>query len=312
MKLTKYAHYLPYLAGIGVALTWGMSFTFTRGALDYLPPFHLLGLRFALAVFAMALLRFLGVIRIKVALSDYISLIPLALFQPLLYFSTETIGILLTSASYSGMMIAIIPILVAIFAAIFLKESPTKKQMFFIIASVSGVIFVIYMDAQAVFGVNPVGTVFLMITVLAGAGYNITSRKASVNHPPLRTTWVMMVFGAVIFNLIAVGEHLATGNINEYIAPLQTVDVWVAVFYLGVVSSIGGFFLYNYVLSKITATQGAVFANIITVVAITGGVIFHGETLFWYHLIGTTLILAGVWGTNYFAPSPPAVKTHQK
>jgi len=301
--LTNFSRYLPYIAGIGVALTWGMSFTFTRGALDHLPPFHLLGLRFAMAVFAMALLRVMGIIKIKVTPADYVYLFPLALFQPILYFSAETTGILLTSASYSGMMIAVIPIFVAIFAALILKEYPNRAQLIFIIASVSGVIFIVYMDAQAIIGVNPIGTLFLMVAVMAGAGYNIASRKASFNHPPLRTTWVMMVVGAVVFNLITIGQHLAAGSLEAFIAPMQKMEVWTAILYLGVFSSVGAFFMYNFVLSKITATQGSVFANLVTVIAIAGGVIFRGETVFWYHLIGTAAILAGVWGTNYFAPT---------
>lgn len=292
--------YLPYLAGIGVALTWGFSFMFTRGALDYLAPFHLLGLRFAAAVSAMGLLRILGIIKIRVNPSDYISLMPLALFQPIAYFAFETTGVLLTSASYSGMMIAIIPIIVAILAAVILREHPTRLQLVFIIASVGGVIFIIFMDNQSIAGVNPLGTLALLGAVVAAACYNIASRKASANHPPLRTTWVMMVVGAVVFNLVAVSRHYAAGNVGAYFAPMA--ELWVSILYLGVVSSVAAFFMYNYVLSKVTAAQGAVFANMVTVVAITAGVVFRGEVVFWYHLVGTAAILAGVWGTNQFAP----------
>jgi len=295
--------YLPYLAGVGVALTWGFSFMFTRGALDYLTPFHLLGLRFAAAVLAMALLRMLGIIRIIVTPKDYLSLLPLAFFQPILYFSSETIGVLLTSASYAGMMIAIIPIFVAILSVFFLHEYPNRLQVLFIIASVTGVIFIIYMDTQSITGVNPLGTLALLGAVAAAAGFNIASRKASVNHPPIQTTWVMMVFGAVIFNSIALTQHLLAGNVETYLGKIG--DLWMTIVYLGVVSSVAAFFLYNYVLSKITATQGSVFANMVTVVAIAAGVTFRGETVFWYQLVGTAAILTGVWGTNRFAPSPP-------
>jgi len=298
--LATITNYLPYLAGIGVALTWGFSFMFTSGALDHLPPFHLLGLRFATAVTAMFILRVLGVVNIKVKPADYLNLLPLALFQPILYFSTETTGILLTSSSYSGMMIAIIPIFVAILAAIILHEYPNLYQLFFILASVTGAIFIIYMDAQSIAGVNPVGTVFLLLAVIAAAGFNIASRKASVNHPPLRTTWVMMVVGAVVFNTISLIQHISDGNMDAYFAPLP--EIWTAVIYLGVISSVAAFFMYNYVLSKIRASQASVFANMVTVVAIAAGVTFRGEVVFWYHLTGTAAILLGVWGTNYFAP----------
>lgn len=294
--------YLPYLAGIGVALTWGLSFMFTRGALDYLPPFHLLGLRFAAAAGAMAILRMVQVIRIRVTLADYKNLLPLAFFQPLLYFFSETMGIQLTSASYAGMMIAAIPIFVAILSVFLLREYPSRLQLLFIIASVAGVIFIIYMDSQSIAGVNPLGTAALLGAVIAAACYNIASRKASAKYSPLETTWVMMVVGAVTFNTIALGQNLVAGTVSSYLAPLS--ELWTSVLYLGVISSVGAFFLYNYVLSKVTATQASVFANMVTVVAISAGVIFRGEVVFWYQLLGTAAILAGVWGTNRYAPKP--------
>lgn len=293
-------HYLPYLAGVGVALSWGFSFMFTRGALDYLDPFHLLGLRFASAVAAMTLLRILGLIHIRISIADYIRLLPLALFQPILYFTAETTGVLLTSASYSGMMIAIIPIFVAIFGALFLGEHPSRLQILFIITSVSGVIFIIIMDNRSIEGVNPLGTLALLGAVIAASGYNIASRKASVNYRPVQTTWVMMVVGAVVFNAVTFVQQASTGSFENYL-PTDP-GIWMSVIYLGVISSVAAFFLFNFVLSKVTAAQGAIFVNLVTVVAIATGVIFRGETVFWYHLAGTAAVLAGIWGTNRFSP----------
>ncbi|MDW7739135.1 MAG: DMT family transporter [Bacillota bacterium] len=292
--------YLPYLAGIGVALTWGFSFMFTRSALDQLSPFHLLGLRFAAAAGAMLLLRLFKIITIDIIPADYISLLPLAVFQPILYFSAETAGVMLTSASYSGMMIAAIPIFVAIFSAFILREYPSKLQVFFIIASVSGVVFIVFMDNQSITGVNPLGTLALLGAVMAAACYNISSRKASVYYNPLQLTWVMMVVGAIVFNAVSLVQHIMDGRINQFLTPLA--DQWLTIIYLGVASSVAAFFMYNFMLSKIAATRGSVFANMVTVVAIAAGVIFRGETVYWYHLIGTAAILAGVWGTNRFSP----------
>ncbi len=294
--------YLPYLAGSGVALTWGLSFMFTRGALDAISPFHLLGLRFAAAAIAMILLRVLGIIKIKISLNDYIYLMPLSIFQPILYFSAETTGIMLTSASYTGMIIAAIPIVVAIFSAAVLQEYPNRMQVFFIISSVSGVMFIVFMDNQSIEGVNPLGTLALLGAVAAAACYNIASRKASATYSPLQTTWVMMIVGAVSFNAIAITQSIIADEITLYFAPLT--ELWLSVLYLGVASSVAAFFLFNYVLSKVPATQGAVFVNMVTVVAIAAGVIFMGESIYWYHLIGTAAILLGIWGTNRFAPPP--------
>lgn len=298
---------LPYLAGTGVALAWGLSFLFTKGALDYLEPFHLLGLRFAAALLTMSLLRVAGIIRIKITMVDYLRLLPLAIFQPILYFSAETMGVLLTSASYSAMMIAAIPIVVAILGSTLLREKPNRIQILFIIASVAGVIFIIMMDNQSITGINPLGTVALIGAVVSAGFYNIFSRKASTGYTPLQITWVMMVVGGLAFNFIAIVQHLQAGNLGSYLEPLS--GIWLSIVYLGVASSVGAFFLYNFLLSKVTASQASVFANLITVVAIAGGVIFRGETVTWYHLIGTAAILAGVWGTNRFSQKAEPLNT---
>ena len=291
--------YLPYLAGLGIALAWGLSFLFTKGVLDYLSPFHLLGLRFAAAFMAMFILRALNLIRISLSFSDYIRLLPLAIFQPILYFSAETAGIMLTSASYAAMMIASIPIFVAILGTVMLNEHPNRMQFLFILASVAGVVFIIIMDNQAVTTINPLGTVALLGAVIAAAFYNIFSRKASATYTPLQTTWVTMIVGAILFNLIALTQNYFSGTISLYLQPLG--QIWPSIVYLGVASSVGAFFLFNYLLSKVAASQASVFANLITVVAIAAGITFRGETFTWYHLIGTAAILGGVWGTNHYA-----------
>lgn len=296
--------YSPYFAGLGFATIFGFSFMFTRGALDYISPFHLLGLRFATAITIMTVLRLVGLIKIKLQWSDYRALLPLAIFQPLIYFAAETTGVQLTSSSQAGMMIAVIPIFVTILAATVLKEKPMPLQLPFIFASVGGVFFIMAMQSQNGAGSSNIGSLLLMVAVLAAACYNIASRHASQRYSPLQTTWVMMTVGAVIFNVIAITQSLNAGNIASYFYPLH--QIWPAVAYLGILSSVLAFFLINYSLSKLTASQSSVFANLVTVISIVAGVLFRNEPFYWYHAVGAAAILIGVYGTNRFAKATTA------
>jgi len=70
--------------------------------------------------------------------------------------------------------------------------------------------------------------------------------------------------------------------------------------YLGILSSVVAYFLANYTLSKIEASRSAVFANISTIVSIVAGVVVLHESFQVYHVIGSIMILVGVWGTNYY------------
>lgn len=296
--------YRPYLAGIGFSIIFGFSFMFTRGALDYLAPFHLLGLRFGVAATLMVLLRLVGLIRFSVKPADYRALLAVALFSPLIYFPIETVGIQLTSSSYAGMFIAVIPI-VTVLAALLIREYPARLQLPFIFASVAGVIFIFLMQNNDPAGSSIWGSLALLGAVMAASFYNVASRSTSRRYSPIQRTWVMMTAGAVFFNSVALAQHAAAGNITLYFQPLT--QAWPAIAYLGVLSSVVAFFLINYTLSYISAVQGSVFANMVTVIAIAAGVFILGEDFHWYHILGAAAILAGVWGTNRFAPAP-AVK----
>jgi drug/metabolite transporter (DMT)-like permease len=57
--------------------------------------------------------------------------------------------------------------------------------------------------------------------------------------------------------------------------------------------------LTNYILSKIEASKMSVFSNLGTVISIVAGVIFLKEEIFYYHIIGSILIVGGVIGTNF-------------
>ncbi|AKL96269.1 permease of the drug/metabolite transporter (DMT) superfamily [Clostridium aceticum] len=292
--------YLPIAAGIFVAIIFGFSFLFTKAALDLLSPFHLLGFRFAFATITLLLLQVLKIIKINLLGKGTQMLLFLALFQPLLYFICETLGVSRTSASEAGMMIALIPIVVTILAAIFLGEKPTKLQLVFICLSVVGVIFIIAMTGNIRVGENFVGMFILLGAVFSAGVFNVMSRKSSLHFKPVEITYVMMWVGVIVFNTIAVLQHINQGNLMNYFEPLKNMKVFVSIAYLGVLSSVGAFFMLNFMLAKVEASKAAVFTNLITVISIIGGVVFRNEHFYWFHGVGAFMILLGVWGTNYF------------
>ncbi len=291
--------FLPYLAGIGMALIFGFSFLFTKEALSGIEPFHLLGFRFGTAALVLTLLRLTKVIKVNYEGKELYKLVAISLAQPVIYFIFEVYGIKMTSSSESGMMIALIPVVVTIFAAIFLKEYPRKSQIGFIGLSVVGAIFIVVMKSNDI-STNALGTLVLLMAVLCASVFNILSRKYSVDFKPVEITFAMMWIGAISFNSIAVIQHIINGNIGSYFIPLSNIKVITSVLYLGVLSSVVAFFLVNYTLSKLEASRSAVFANLSSVTSIVAGVLIRHEPFYWYQLVGAIMILTGVWGTNYF------------
>ena len=292
--------YLPILAGVLVSVIFGFSFLFTKEALDNIQPFHLLGFRFACAFIVLSILKFLGFIEINFAGKSLNLLLLLALFQPVGYFIFETLGLKLSTASEAGMMIALIPVVVAILATIFLQEIPSKKQVLFIIISVTGVVFIIFMKSNTQFSRESTGLFLLLGAVLSAGVYNILSRKSSFEFTSIEITYIMMSIGAIFFNGVSLMRHYLNNQLSNYFVPLATQDVLIAVLYLGILSSVMAFLMVNFMLAKLEAYKSAVFTNLTTIISVAAGVIFRNEAFYWFHFLGGLLIILGVWGTNYY------------
>ena len=300
--MKKYEAYLPYFAGLAMALIFGLSFMFTKQALETLPTTHLLSYRFALAAILLTLLWLFGVIKMNYKNKPLKELLLLSAFQPIIYFIFETTGVKLTSSSEAGIMIALIPVIVTIFAAVFLKEKPGRAQLFFIFASVLGVVFIVLMSGSTSGTAHYAGILSLFGAVLAAGAYSILSRRLSTSFTPVEITFVMMWAGAIVFNIISIITGTIAGNLNEYITSIGKAGTLVPIFYLGILSSVCAFFMNNYMFSKLPASNSSVFANLTTVISVIAGVFIRHEAFHWYQIVGGAMIIFGVWGTNRYRP----------
>ncbi len=302
---------LPYLVAALSSIIFGFSFLFTKGALDYLNPHQLLAFRFLLAALALTALRGLGLVKFSLRGRSLPGALILSAIQPIVYFLCETTGVQLTTSSEAGMMIALIPVVVAISGAVFLKEKPSPTQWAFILLSVFGVLFVARGGGAVSVSGHGLGLLALAGAVISAAMYSIMSRRLSTSFRPVELTYLMMWTGAIFFGLLTVVEHAKDGRLGEILLPLAQAQSISAVLYLGLLSSVVAFFSQNYALSKIEASRSAVFANLTTIISTVAGVVFRGEPFLWYHWIGGALILTGVWGTNYYARSKKSALIEQ-
>lgn len=288
----------PQAAAAGAAIIFGFSFLFTKDALEYLNIFQLMGLRFLTAAIILMLLKTTGTIKVRLSLTGIKALLPVAFLQPVLYFICETIGVDLTSASESGIIISLVPIAITVFAVILLKERLSLFQWVSVFVSVAGVILIIIPKSSADGGKNLVGVLFLLGAVLSGGLYNVFSRRVSSMYTPAEITFVMMWVGAVIFNFMGITDAIIHGSLKEYFTALANTHVLTDISYLGILSSIGAFFLLNYSLSKIEASKTAVFMNITPVVSVLAGIFLRGERFYMLQCIGAIIVLLGLWGVN--------------
>jgi drug/metabolite transporter (DMT)-like permease len=292
---------LPYLAALISSMIFGLSFLFTKRALGVASPISIVAFRFLVAFLVMTVLIIFKIIKVNYKNKPLGLIVLLSLFEPVIYFIFETYGLQRIASSLGGLMISLIPIAVTILGIYFLNEKPTIKQTIFIIASVIGVAIIGVMNSSGDTGSSPFGMLLILGAVMSAAFFRIISRKISKHFNAFEITYFMMLSGAVSFNGLSIIMHLVNKDINSYFEPLSSLTFLTSVIYLGIVSSIIAYFLINYSLAKLQASKATVFANISTIVSILAGVIFLNESFHIYHVIGSALILIGVWGTSRFS-----------
>jgi len=297
-SLSQRGRIYAYLAVLLYASIIGLSFLFTKVALTYASPIDTLALRFTLSFAGIVVLVATGVFRISLKGKPWPRLLLLALMYPLGFFTLQTFGLQHATSAEGGILFATTPILTALLAGIFLKETTTLRQKLSILLSVFGVVWIFVMQGTGIDMRNVVGITLLLLSCLASAGYVVLSRYLLRTFTPPEVTSAMMAIGCVAFWTASLIGHAADGTMNRMFAPLANADFVWSIVYLGLLASLVTAFTSSYALSKLEASKISVFSNLSTVISIAAGAFLLGETVTVYHLVGSALIIAGVVGTN--------------
>ncbi|WP_156790861.1 DMT family transporter [Streptococcus sp. M334] len=203
------------------------------------------------------------------------------------------------SSSEAGILQALVPIFTLLLASAFLKEKTSLLQKFFLFLSVAGVVF-IFLSKGANFGTETASFGFLLMlgSVLANAINNILSKSTGGRYRAMDMTAVVIFVGFVTFNTLSLTSHYLEGNVLAYFAPLGQLPYLFSILYLGILASIVTGSLSIYAIVRLGASTVSVFGNLGTVLTIVAGAIILHEPIYSYHVIGATLIIAGILGMN--------------
>lgn len=289
-----------YLAALCYAAILGFSFLYVKLTVTEASPLDVLAHRFALSFIALTIPVLMGWVKINMTRRDILRILPLALLSPLVFFPLQAFGLMSTSSSEGGIIQATVPIFTLLLASYFIKERTTVIQKISLLLSVFGVIFIFVMKsgsplASSSFG----GIVLLVLSAICLSGYNVLARPLTRQYSPMELTYVTSILGSLVFNLAALGYHTIDGSMSAYVAPLAKPDYWLALVYLGILSTLVTSLLSSFALKWIEASKMSVIGNLSTLISMAAGAYILKEQLAYYHMIGAIMIIAGVLGTNF-------------
>ncbi|MET3293228.1 UNVERIFIED_CONTAM: drug/metabolite transporter (DMT)-like permease [Brevibacillus sp. OAP136] len=207
---------LAYVFAITNALIIGFSFLFTKNALAAADPLDTLAFRFIASFLVMSIPVLTGHIKLNYRGKPLGSLLVLALLYPTSFFTLQTFGLLHATSAEGGILIALTPVITMALASLFLREKTNLMQKLSILLSVFGVLFIFIMQGGSIDPTHIGGIVLLLLSGFAISGYNVQSRSLSKQFTPSELSYVMMGFGFVLFLLVSVGKHIATGTMGQF------------------------------------------------------------------------------------------------
>ncbi|MFW2367521.1 MAG: DMT family transporter [Desulforhopalus sp.] len=288
-----------YLALALAVIFWGLSFVATKVALQSFTPFCLIFFRFfAASIFFMILFCRKGFP--KLTSKSLKSLMFLALMQPGLYFTFETIGLQYTSATKTSLILATIPVVVLVLSTVMLGERLRRVNLFGIMLSLGGVAILVFGEKKhTAFGGALFGDLLIVGAVLAASSYMVMTRRLGNSLSSLHITGIQIIFGALLF-FPAFLWDLPKLNWQEV-----STDSLIALVGLTVFATICGFLCYNYALTKVPAARASVSLNTIPLVTAFGAWVILGESLTTLQLIGAAVVLIAIFLANHSPKADP-------
>ncbi len=282
------------------SLCWAGNWVLGRAIRADVPPFGLTFWRWALA--AVILLPFgwsrlradWAVVRANLPLVAAMALLSAAMFQSMTYIglhSTEAINALLVSAT--------MPVFIVIIAWIVLRERLTARQAAGIAVSFCGVAYVIARGEPArLLSLHfNVGDAWILAALVVWGLYSVLLKFKPKALSAVGLTFFIAVMGAGFILPLHLWEVARGMTVPWTAAGIGSV------LYTGIFASVVALLSYNAAVARIGPSRAVFFLHLMPVFGAGLAVVFLGERLEAFHLIGFPIALGGVL---FATSSPPA------
>lgn len=283
---------LASLALVSAMLLWASSFIALKFAFRSYDPMVVIFGRMLVASICFLVIGRRITRTIRYRRGDYKLILFMALCEPCLYFIFEAKAVENTTASQAGLITAMLPILVMIAAAIFLKERIGARSWFGATVAVGGVCWLTLLSRPSADAPNPLlGNFLEFLAMVCATGYTIAMKNLTARYSPFFLTAVQAFTGCLFYlPLLFLPSTELPGQL--YLGP------GLAIIYLGAVITLGAYGLYNYGLKHVPANKAAAYVNLIPIFSVIMGWMFLGESLTGGQTVAALVVMGGVYLTQ--------------
>ncbi|MFQ5892208.1 MAG: DMT family transporter [Candidatus Methanofastidiosia archaeon] len=272
------------ISTLAASFLWGSSFVVIKFGLNFIGPLSFAFFRFLTASFIIVVLFLLMKKRLdfKIFKNRYILILGLTNALGILL---QFVGLTLTTATKTALLVNVNVVVVAILSHFMFKERLSGRREIAILSGILGVFLLTTKgDLNSLKGGEILGDILVLLAGVVWALYIVYSKKAiSENMEILKMTFgVMPLTAFFLFPFLILGDF----SFN-----LQSVSV---ILYTGIFCTIAALMLWLYGLKEISATASSVILLAEILFAVILAFLFLGETLTLIDGVGGFFIVLAV------------------
>jgi len=286
--------WLPYLLLTVAPLCWAGNIVLARGVIEIIPPVGFAFWRWAIAFLILLPFTWHHAKRDwQAAIKGWkilvlLSVVGISAFNTLLYTAVHT-----TTAINGALIQTSMPALIILISLIVYKERVTVLQFIGVILCIIGASLVVLhgqVDSLLNLSFTP-GDILMLFAVFLYALYSALLPKRPKIHP---MSFLTYTFGIGVLGLLPI----YLWEVSHYGVFAFTPNVVISILYVALFPSIVAFFCWNRGIELIGANRGGLFINLIPVFASIMAIVWLGESLQAFHILGMFLICSGMFLFN--------------
>ncbi len=264
---------------VGINLLWSASTVASKNALEVFGPMTLTTLRFAPAgVLLLGMARAQGKFP-EVRRRDWTDFLALALLGIVLTYGIYYTGVKRTTATDAVLLTACEPILIALFARLFLREYLSRQQWIGLWVGLLGIWLIV--------GRGSAGNLIALIALCIETTGSVTAKRLTSRYPGLFVVAIEMLLGSLLL-LPGVGWELV------HHPPVVSWGVWGSVLYLSLICSAVGYGVWFRLMERYPVSVLGAFILIQPLFGPLSGWLFRHETMTTRGELGAALVILGV------------------
>jgi len=270
------------------ASIWGAMYVVVKVVVEVVPPLELVWIRYMIAVLALGLIGIAMKQSWEIAKKDWLFIFLIGLIGNTISIVTQEMGTMLSTAQMGAIITATTPAFMVVFARLILKENITMKKCLSIVLATIGVGVIVGNGRIEV--TQQLGGIYLLVAALTWALMSVFVKKVPSHYSQIVvTTYSSMI--AVILLTPFVIPRLKDLDLTSILQP----TISGGLLYLGIISTAGGFLLWNKGLQLMNASSGGLFFFFQPIVGTFLGWLLLDETIGLSFWLGSLFIFSGVF-----------------